>query len=87
MKGKPGLTRVYKVCGFLIFLILLTIILILVNRCSFSNIRENLNKKSGVISTEFQRVSITPRKDRAERLEKVGLDYYDDPAIEWNHCE
>jgi len=32
-------------------------------------------------------VSIKQRKDRAEKLEKVGLSYFDDPAIEWNYCE
>jgi len=55
----------YKGCGFLVFLILLTLVLILANRCSFSSIRDNLNKKSGTISVNFKREAITPRKDRA----------------------
>jgi len=55
--------------------------------CEPHAIRDKMNKTKGYVSEDFQRVPITPNKERNEYCTKHKILYCDEPALNWGFCE
>ena len=84
-KCSKKLMTILGIVGILI--VVISIILIIVFAPCTSNVKEELNKKSGVISDKMARKVMTPRAGYEDKMEALGLSYYDEPSNEWSSCE
>lgn len=76
-----------KVAGGCCTLLLLITLIVVLSQLCYSSIRDDLNKKNGILSPHLRRKVIKPRPNFEETVFSQNLTYHDEPTIEWSYCE